>query len=79
MWMRPAQAVERPAAPGGELAPIAGASPETDVMEAGAERRHLELVFVGVVFSAAAIVFGIVPSPLFHFAAHAGHAFAGLF
>jgi hypothetical protein len=34
---------------------------------------------VGCLFAAAAIFFGIVPSPLFHLAAHAGHAISGLF
>ena len=32
------------------------------------------VAFVAVVFAAAAIFFGIFPSPLFNFAAHAGHA-----
>jgi NADH-quinone oxidoreductase subunit N len=38
-----------------------------------------EVTFVAVFFAAATIFFGIVPSPLFDFAAHAGHALAGLF
>jgi NADH-quinone oxidoreductase subunit N len=37
------------------------------------------VVAVGVVFAAAVVFFGIFPSPLFDFAAHAGHALAGLF
>ena len=36
------------------------------------------LVFVAVLFAAATIFFGIVPQPLFHLAAHAGRALAGL-
>jgi NADH-quinone oxidoreductase subunit N len=36
------------------------------------------LVFVAVLFAAATIFFGIVPQPLFHFAAHAGRALIGL-
>jgi hypothetical protein len=36
-------------------------------------------VAVGVVFAAAAVFFGIFPSPLFNFAAHAGQALSGLF
>jgi len=36
-------------------------------------------VFVAVVFAAATVFFGIFPSPLFNFAAHAGQAIAGLF
>jgi NADH-quinone oxidoreductase subunit N len=38
-----------------------------------------EVVFVAVLFAAASIFFGIFPSPLFHFAAHAGHALSGIF
>ncbi|HZO79653.1 MAG TPA: NADH-quinone oxidoreductase subunit N [Solirubrobacteraceae bacterium] len=36
------------------------------------------LVFVAVLFAAATVFFGIVPQPLFHLAAHAGRALAGL-
>jgi NADH-quinone oxidoreductase subunit N len=38
-----------------------------------------EVVFVALLFAGATIFFGIFPSPLFDFAAHAGHAIAGLF
>jgi NADH-quinone oxidoreductase subunit N len=74
MWMRPA--VTRPE-PAGEpaLAPIAGASPEADAVAS----PGLGVYAVAVAFAAAVIVFGVFPSPLFHFAAHAGHALAGLF
>jgi NADH-quinone oxidoreductase subunit N len=41
-------------------------------------RGHLEVTLVGVVFAAATVVFGIVPGPLFSFAAHAGRTIAGL-
>jgi hypothetical protein len=34
---------------------------------------------VALLFAGATIFFGIFPSPLFDFAAHAGHAIAGLF
>jgi len=37
-----------------------------------------EVVFVALFFAAAAVVFGIVPSPLFSFASHAARAIAGL-
>jgi hypothetical protein len=57
------------------LAPIAGASPEADAGVA----PGLSVYVVGVGFAAATIVFGIFPSPLFDFAAHAAHALAGLF
>jgi hypothetical protein len=30
-------------------------------------------------FSAASVFFGVFPSPLFDFAAHAGHAIGGIF
>jgi len=80
MWMRPVQAAPIPATGTGTpagLAPIAGASPEVD--ELAETTGNAELALVGGVFAAAAVFFGIVPSPLFHFAAHAGHVFAGLF
>jgi NADH-quinone oxidoreductase subunit N len=38
-----------------------------------------EVVLVAGLFAAAAVFFGIFPSPLFNFAAHAGTALAGLF
>jgi NADH-quinone oxidoreductase subunit N len=38
-----------------------------------------EVVFVGVLFGAASIFFGIFPSPLFNLVAHAGHAISGIF
>jgi len=40
---------------------------------------HLEVVFVAAVFAAACVVFGIIPQPLFHLAAHAGTTLTGLF
>jgi NADH-quinone oxidoreductase subunit N len=38
-----------------------------------------ELVFVAVLFGGISILFGIIPSPLFHLASHAGAALGGLF
>ncbi len=38
-----------------------------------------EVAFVAVLFAAATIVFGIIPTPLFELAAHAGRALTGLF
>ncbi len=70
VWMTPAQA--RLPAPGG-YAPIAGGSPEADKLP------YPEIVAVGLVFSALTIVFGVLPGPLFDFAAHAGAALTGLF
>jgi hypothetical protein len=64
-------AVPAGAVPGG-LAPIAGGSPEADQLP------HTEVVFVAVLFAALCVVFGILPSPLFHLASHAGAAL-GLF
>jgi NADH-quinone oxidoreductase subunit N len=70
--------------PGPVLAPIAGGSPEADagVGVGPAAARSVpygEVVFVAVVFAAASVFFGIFPSALFHFAAHAGHAITGIF
>jgi NADH-quinone oxidoreductase subunit N len=55
------------------LAPIAGGSPEADKLP------YTEVVLVAAVFGTLCIVFGILPSPLFHLASHAGAAFSGLF
>ena len=72
MWMRPA------AVPAGEgaaaLAPIAGGSPEADRSPA-----HPAITFVALISAAATVVFGIFPSPLFDFSAHAAHAITGIF
>jgi NADH-quinone oxidoreductase subunit N len=38
-----------------------------------------EVALVAVLFAAASVFFGIFPSPLFHFAAHAAHAIGGIF
>ena len=38
-----------------------------------------ESVLVAVLFAAASVFFGIFPSPMFHLAAHAGHALSALF
>jgi NADH-quinone oxidoreductase subunit N len=53
--------------------PPAGEAPAT------AAPLQFEVAFVALGFAAATIFFGIVPSPLFDFVAHAGHAIAGLF
>jgi NADH-quinone oxidoreductase subunit N len=87
IWMRPPVAVPLPASTAagpGELAPIAGGSFEADEWEegpgaAGSAIAYPELVFVAVAFAAAAIFFGIFPSPLFHLASHAANALPGLF
>jgi NADH-quinone oxidoreductase subunit N len=80
-------------APALGLAPIAGGSPEADAelgggADAGAgagwpsaagSAPYPEVVVVALVFAALSVFFGIVPSPLFHLAAHAGNAIAGIF
>ena len=91
MWMRPA-VTTRPSPGDAALAPIAGGSQEADpdttavtqppVPGPAAPARptlQIEVAFVAVAFAAAAVFFGIFPSPLFHFASHAGTAIAGLF
>jgi NADH-quinone oxidoreductase subunit N len=75
-------------APGG-LPPIAGGSPEADAPGAGSAAAsaggehpaaratafgYPEVTLVAVVFSAATIVFGVFPSPMFTLVAHAGRA-----
>jgi NADH-quinone oxidoreductase subunit N len=72
VWMSPAGAPTTAPAAGG-YAPIAGGSPEADKLP------YPEVLFVGVLFGALTIVFGIVPGPVFHLASHAGAALTGLF
>jgi NADH-quinone oxidoreductase subunit N len=82
VWMSPergslpapasAAAIGPGPAPAG-IAPIAGGSPEADKLP------YLELLLVAGVFAALTVVLGVIPGPLFHFAAHAGHALSGLF
>jgi NADH-quinone oxidoreductase subunit N len=88
IWMRSRSSVSAQAAlaaqPAG-LAPMAGGSQEADeAQEASAGggwglRHRPEVALVGVGSAAAVVFFGIIPSPLFDFAWHAGHAIAGLF
>ncbi|MBV9467017.1 MAG: NADH-quinone oxidoreductase subunit N [Solirubrobacterales bacterium] len=82
MWMG-ATAAPAPVAAGGEaLAPIAGGSPAADAGAWPTPARSIpypEVAFVALLFAAASVLFGIVPSPLFHLAAHAGHALSGIF
>ena len=40
---------------------------------------QFEVAYVALASAAATIFFGIFPSPLFHLAAHAGHALTGIF
>jgi NADH-quinone oxidoreductase subunit N len=72
MWMQDAPA------PGTALTTgtpaMAGGSPEAD-----APRIQPETWFVALLFGAATLFFGIVPSPLFDLAVDAGRAFTGLF
>ena len=75
MWMRPPEARLELGAGEPALAPIAGASPEADA----ALSPGFPVMLVAVFFSVATVVFGIVPQPLFDFAAHAGHALSGIF
>ncbi len=91
MWMPAAGTAATSAA---ALAPIAGAAPSEEELVAGfppAEGSgvvappddtgvpHPEVVLVAGVFAAASVFFGIIPSPLFDFASHAGAALPGLF
>ena len=68
MWLSDDPAAA-PAAPGASPA-MAGASPETDSPTGG----QPEVVLVAVLFGAASLLFGIIPSPLFDLARDAGSA-----
>jgi NADH-quinone oxidoreductase subunit N len=65
------------AAGGGEAA--AGATAPAGAAPVSRPVVQVEVAFVAVVFAAATVFFGIFPSPLFNFAAHAGRAIVGLF
>jgi NADH-quinone oxidoreductase subunit N len=89
MWMQPAAAsapangVPRIGGGPGALAPIAGGSPEADVdadwPPSARSVPHPEVVLVAIVFGGLCVLFGIIPSPFFHLAAHAGNAISGIF
>ena len=84
IWMRPVVVAAE-----ASLTPIAGASQEADDDLAHAQGGDLtqpatrglqvEVAGVALAFAAAVVFFGIIPSPLFRFAAHAGRAITGLF
>ena len=81
IWMGSGAPATAAVGAAGGLAPIAGGSQELDHdgWPGSAESApRPEAVFVAVLFGAASIFFGIFPTPLFHLAAHAGHAITGL-
>jgi NADH-quinone oxidoreductase subunit N len=88
VWMGEQSFIRLPVRPAVDLAPIAGGSPEADTEPApiapvapsrARAGSQVEVAFVAILFAAACIVFGIIPSPLFHLASHAGAALTGLF
>jgi len=88
MWMSAPEREQVPAAAraavGGPPA-IAGGSPEADAADAGGWPRadsavaNAEVAVVAVLFGAAGVLFGIIPSPLLRLVAHAGRSIAGIF
>ncbi|MBV8429535.1 MAG: NADH-quinone oxidoreductase subunit N [Solirubrobacterales bacterium] len=80
MWMRPALAPSPVMAGGSQEADDAelAGQPSTEPKPAPAPALPFEVASVALVSAAVIIFFGIFPSPLFHFAAHAGHAISGL-
>jgi len=88
MWMSAPEREQVPAAAraavGGRPA-IAGGSPEADAADAGGWPRadsavaNAEVAVVAVLFGAAGVLFGIIPSPLLRLVAHAGRSIAGIF
>jgi NADH-quinone oxidoreductase subunit N len=72
VWMSP-EGARAKASVSSTVAPIAGGSQEADKLP------YPEIAVVAGLFAAATIFFGIIPGPLFHFAAHAGAALSGLF
>jgi NADH-quinone oxidoreductase subunit N len=85
MWMRPAVGTElTPAAAGVGGRPALAGGAATDPLEPtvaafeGIRRAEPEVVFIAVLFGAATLVGGIIPTPLFNLVNHAGSAL-GLF
>jgi NADH-quinone oxidoreductase subunit N len=83
MWMGGEPAVSLHGPGSARLAPIAGGSPEADVLgfsdppgssEGPRGGPFIEVTLVAVVFGVASVFLGIFPSPLFNLAAHAGRA-----
>src|SRR5262249_38798699 len=77
MWMRrePADAQVAVSGVPGQPAPAGGAD---DTPAAAGRRIQLEVAFVAVLFGAATLVLGIVPTPLFHLIDNAGAVFTNL-
>jgi NADH-quinone oxidoreductase subunit N len=75
MWMQDAPEATTALATTGRPV-LAGGSAEAD---AAARRIEPETWFVALLFGAATLFFGIVPSPLFDLAVGAGRSFTGLF
>jgi NADH-quinone oxidoreductase subunit N len=71
MWMGQAE-VEMPSVPRRAVRTVAGWSPEADL------RAQPEVAAIAILFAAATIFFGIVPSPLFDAARDAGSVLASL-
>ena len=85
MWMRSSERHRAPARRAGarpDRRRLAGGRRGARVPEGRRGRAPSPasaVMIVAVGFAAATIVFGIFPSPLFDFVAHAGHALSGLF
>ncbi len=75
MWMNPLriELPRRPRRPVREVKPVAGWSPEADPI------RQPEVLVITLIMAAATVVFGIVPSPLFHLARDVGTSISALF
>jgi NADH-quinone oxidoreductase subunit N len=87
VWMRPAAvAVPGETPTTREVPAIAGGAPEADQEVAGSVAAPVRggsrcwvIVGLAVIAAAATIFFGVVPSPLVHWASHAGAALSGSF
>ena len=71
MWMGRVD-LSLPAAPRRRVKPVAGWSPEADA------RAQPEVLIAAVLFAAATLFFGIVPSPLFDAARDVGSSLQSL-
>ncbi|HEY5318738.1 MAG TPA: NADH-quinone oxidoreductase subunit N [Solirubrobacteraceae bacterium] len=85
MWMSVPEGEPAPARAAAARPAIAGGSPEADAADTGGwptpDRAvaNAEIAVVAVLFGAAGVLFGIIPSPLLRLVAHAGRSITGIF
>jgi NADH-quinone oxidoreductase subunit N len=85
MWMSAPESEPALRSAAGGRPAIAGGSQEADAADAGGWPRadsavaNAEVAVIAVLFGAAGVLFGIIPSPLLRLVAHAGRSITGIF